>query len=62
MKTITEKTVEKVVREALSEERLKKIAVWAMEDYVLASHMKEGEMTPLGEYSAVRAMVKEKLT
>lgn len=61
MKTITEQTVEKVVREALSEKRLKNIALQAMEDYVLGLSMQEGEKTAPADYAELRGKVKNKI-
>jgi hypothetical protein len=61
MNPLTEKTIETVVREALSEGRLKKIALQAMEDHVLGLLMKEGEKTPPGDYEAMRRKIKKRL-
>ena len=61
MKTITERTVEKVVREALSEGRLQKIALQAMEDYVLGLSMQEGEKTAPADYGELRGKIKDRI-
>ena len=59
MKAITDKIVEKVVRETLTKKRLKTIALHALEDYILGLCMKDGDKTEPGDYNTLRDTIKK---